>query len=91
MTKFSPILRKPGEVIKSEEWNKMQEDIQADIEELERKLSELKDYVDNMEESTTDPVVAFPTPSAPPSVRIPCQDPITAMRTPKKADLISPL
>jgi hypothetical protein len=53
MTKFSPILRKPGEIIKSEEWNKMQEDIQADIEELERKLAELKNYVNNMEESTT--------------------------------------
>ena len=53
MTKFSPILRKPGEIIKSEEWNKMQEDIQADIRELEHKLAELKDYVDNMEESTT--------------------------------------
>jgi len=53
MTKFSPILRKPGEVIKSEDWNKMQEDIQADIEELKRKLDALKDYIDNMEESTT--------------------------------------
>jgi hypothetical protein len=53
MAKFSPILRKPGEVIKSEDWNKMQEDIRGDIEELERKLQCLKDYVDSMEESTT--------------------------------------
>jgi hypothetical protein len=53
MTKFSPILRKPGEVIKSEDWNRMQEDIRADIEELERKLQVLKEYVDNMEESAT--------------------------------------
>jgi hypothetical protein len=53
MTKFSPIVRKPGEVIKSEDWNTMQEDIQADIEELENKLAILKDYVDNMEESAT--------------------------------------
>jgi hypothetical protein len=53
MTKFSPILRKPGEVIKSEEWNKMQEDIRADIEELERKLQGLKEYIDNMEETST--------------------------------------
>ena len=53
MTKFSPILRKPGEVIKSEDWNKMQEDIRDDIEELKRKLDSLKDYIDNMQEITT--------------------------------------
>jgi len=53
MAKFRPILRKPGEVIKSEDWNSIQEGIQADIEELERKLQVLKDYVDTMEESTT--------------------------------------
>jgi hypothetical protein len=53
MTKFSPILRKPGEVIKSEDWNKMQEDIRDDIEELKHKLDALKDYIDNMEQSTT--------------------------------------
>jgi hypothetical protein len=53
MTKFSPILRKPGEVIKSEDWNKMQEDIRDDIEELKRKLDALKDYIDNMEQGTT--------------------------------------
>jgi hypothetical protein len=53
MPKFNPILRKPGEVIKSEDWNKMQEDIRTDIEELERRLQALKEYVDSMEESTT--------------------------------------
>jgi hypothetical protein len=53
MTKFNPIVRKPGEIIRSEDWNKMQEDIQADIQELEHKLAILKDYVDNMEESAT--------------------------------------
>ncbi len=53
MTKFNPILRKPGEVIKSEEWNKMQEDIRDDIEELTRKLDDLKSYIENMQESTT--------------------------------------
>ncbi len=53
MTKFNPILKKPGEIIKSEDWNRMQEDIQADIRELQRKLQALKDYVDNMEESMT--------------------------------------
>jgi hypothetical protein len=53
MAKFNPILRKPGEIIKSEEWNKLQEDILADIEDLERRLTSMKEYVDNMEESTT--------------------------------------
>jgi hypothetical protein len=53
MTKFNPILRKPGELIKSEEWNKMQEDIRADFDELEHRLEVLKHYVDNMEESAT--------------------------------------
>ena len=53
MTKFNPILRKPGELIKSEEWNRMQEEIRADIDELEHRLEVLKDYVDNMEESAT--------------------------------------
>lgn len=53
MAKFNPIVRKPGEVIKSEDWNKIQEDIRTDLEELERKLQVLRDYVDNMEESTT--------------------------------------
>jgi hypothetical protein len=53
MAKFKPILRKPGEVIKSEDWNKMQEDIRTDFEELEHRLQVLKDYVDNMEEVAT--------------------------------------
>jgi len=53
MGKFNPILRKPGEVIKSEDWNKIQEDMRADIEELEKRLQVLKEYVDNMEESAT--------------------------------------
>ena len=53
MTKFEPIVRKPGEIIRSDDWNKMQEDILADFEEVERKLQVLKDYIDNMEETTT--------------------------------------
>lgn len=53
MTKFNPILRKPGEVIRSEDWNKMQEEIRTNLDELEGRLEALKDYVDNMEESLT--------------------------------------
>jgi hypothetical protein len=53
MTKFTPILRKPGEVIRSEDWNKMQEDIQSEIQELENSFQKLKEYVNTMEESAT--------------------------------------
>ena len=53
MAKFNPILKKPGEIIRSEDWNKIQQDMLEDIEELETKLRALKDYVDNMEESAT--------------------------------------
>jgi len=53
MARFEPILRKPGEVIRSEDWNRMQEEIRADLQELEQRLQALKDYVDNMEETTT--------------------------------------
>jgi hypothetical protein len=53
MAKFNPILKKPGELIRSEDWNKMQADIQGDIEELEQRLQALRNYVDNMEESAT--------------------------------------
>ena len=53
MAKFKPIVRKPGEVIRSEDWNKMQDDIMGDIKELESLLQELRDYVDNMEQTET--------------------------------------
>jgi hypothetical protein len=50
---FKPITRKPGEIIKSDEWNKIQEDIRTDLEKIEKRLQELKEYVDNMVESVT--------------------------------------
>lgn len=53
MVEFEPIKRKPGEVIRSEDWNKMQEDIRVELAELERKLQVLKDYIDSMQETTT--------------------------------------
>jgi hypothetical protein len=53
MVEFEPIKRNPGEVILSEDWNKMQEDIRADLEELEHKLEVLKNYIDNMQETAT--------------------------------------
>jgi len=53
MVEFNPIRKKPGELIRSEDWNKMQDDIKADLEKLGRRLQELKKYIDNMEESET--------------------------------------
>ncbi len=53
MVEFEPIKRKPGEVIRSEDWNKMQADIRADLAELEGRLQSLKEYIDNMQETTT--------------------------------------
>jgi hypothetical protein len=53
MVEFEPIKKNPGEVIRSEDWNNMQEGISVDLEELERKLQELKNYIDSMQETTT--------------------------------------
>jgi hypothetical protein len=53
MTKFEPIRKKPGELIRSEDWNKIQENIKTDLEKLEDKIHELKRYVDNMAGSVT--------------------------------------
>jgi hypothetical protein len=53
MVEFEPIKRKAGEVIRSEDWNKMQEDIKADLEKLQDKLEELKNYIDSMQETQT--------------------------------------
>jgi hypothetical protein len=53
MVEFEPIKKNPGEVIRSEDWNNIQEGIRADLEELERKLQELKNYTDSMQETTT--------------------------------------
>lgn len=43
-----------------------------------------------MIESTTAPVVAFPTPAAPPRVESPWYEPTIAMMAPKTTDLKSP-
>lgn len=53
MPRFKPIVRKSGELIRAEDWNRMQEEIRADIEELDAKISELRRYVDSLNESTT--------------------------------------
>jgi hypothetical protein len=53
MVEFDVIKKKPGEVIRSEDWNTMQEDIRADLEELELGIRKLRKYIDNMQETTT--------------------------------------
>jgi len=34
MSKFEPIRKSPGELIRSEDWNKIQADVKADLEML---------------------------------------------------------
>jgi hypothetical protein len=53
MVKFEVIRREPGEVIRSEEWNKIQEDVKADLKSLEEELKSLKRYIDNLGEGVT--------------------------------------
>jgi hypothetical protein len=53
MPKFKPIVRKPGELIRAEDWNKIQEEISQDIMELDEKISKLKQYIDSLVETTT--------------------------------------
>jgi hypothetical protein len=53
MVTFEPIGKKPGELIRSEDWNKIQEDIRADLEKLEEENRTLRDYINNMAKSVT--------------------------------------
>ena len=53
MTEFTPIIRKAGEVIRSEDWNSIQEGLLAEITTLEQKIVSLKNYIENMSERIT--------------------------------------
>jgi hypothetical protein len=53
MTEFKPIIRKAGEVIRSEDWNSIQEGLIAEISTLEKKLETLKKYIESMSERIT--------------------------------------
>jgi len=53
MEHFEPIRKKPGELIRSEDWNTMQEDIQADLLRLAAELRSLREYIDRMAKSVT--------------------------------------
>jgi hypothetical protein len=51
--KFEPVRKKPGELIRAEDWNKIQEDIKADLQRLYEEMQNLRDYIDNMAKSVT--------------------------------------
>ena len=53
MSKFEPIRKNPGELIRSEDWNKIQEDVKADLKMLEREILVLREYIDRMAKSVT--------------------------------------
>lgn len=53
MSKFEPVKKSPGELIRSEDWNKIQEDVKTDLETLERELLVLREYIDRMAKSVT--------------------------------------
>ena len=53
MPKFEPVKKKPGDLIRSDDWNRIQEDIRADLAALEEEIRRLRNYVDNMTESVT--------------------------------------
>ena len=53
MEKFEPIRKKPGELIRSEDWNKIQEDIKSDLDRLEEAIRSLRAYIDSMAKSVT--------------------------------------
>jgi hypothetical protein len=53
MEKFEPINKKPGELIRSEDWNKIQEDIKTDLMTLAEEIQSLRAYIDSMAKSVT--------------------------------------
>ena len=61
MPEFKPVIRKPGEIIRSEDWNKIQQDIRSDLERVEKSVQDLKGYVDSMVETVSLVNVDSPT------------------------------
>jgi hypothetical protein len=53
LANFKPKLAQPGEPIRSEDWNYIQQGLLDDIAQLEAKYAELRNYVDNMSEVNT--------------------------------------
>jgi len=48
---FKPIIRKPGDPIRSEDWNIMQDMLLSDMYSLKREIEELREYVNNLSET----------------------------------------
>ena len=48
---FKPITRKPGDPIRSEDWNMMQDMLLSDMYSLKREIEELREYVNNLSET----------------------------------------
>lgn len=53
MTKFEAIRKSPGDIIRSEDWNKMQDGIRSELERLEEDIRVLREYIDTMAKSVT--------------------------------------
>lgn len=51
MVEFKPIKKKPGDLIRSEDWNKIQEDILKEFEKMENEIAELKNILSRFVES----------------------------------------
>jgi hypothetical protein len=50
MSQFKPIIRNPGDTIRSEDWNNLQKGLLAEISKLDEKIRWLKEYIENMSE-----------------------------------------
>ena len=61
MVKFKPLKKKPGDVIRAEDWNKIQEDILKELQALEKRIEDLRTLINSMTESTiiVDPKSSF--------------------------------
>ncbi len=53
MSKFEPIRKNPGDIIRSEDWNQMQVDIRSELERLNEEIRVLRVYIDTMAKSVT--------------------------------------
>jgi len=53
MVKFNPIIKNPGDLIRSEDYNRMQGEIKEDLEDLKQRIEKLREYVENMLHSVT--------------------------------------
>jgi len=53
MVKFEPVKKNPGDLIRSEDWNKIQEDMKDDLDRLEDELTTLRSYIDSLAKSVT--------------------------------------